>query len=205
MKTTIDLWHKVWPDPGAFVRASAQDLEMFAALVRADERAAPVQDNSNYRLDPPGLDALYTTPPAAPVQPVAYLHQCRKKPELKELSFKKHEPELFAKGYKAIPLSDATTPPAQPAPVQEPVGYVAENGVVDWNVCAPPILTDLYTTSPLALRTEQEPSQRKFENWLRSKWTAGYACQKLEGRYTDKAAQSFWECWQAAHGIKENT
>ena len=91
------------------------------------------------------------------------------------------------------------------APVQEPVGYVAENGVVDWNVCAPPILTDLYTTSPLALRTEQEPSQRKFENWLRSKWTAGYACQKLEGRYTDKAAQSFWECWQAAHGIKENT
>jgi hypothetical protein len=38
--------------------------------------------------------------------------------------------------------------PAQPAPVQEPVGYVAENGVVDWNVCAPPILTDLYTTPP---------------------------------------------------------
>ena len=40
MKTTIDLWHKVWPDPGAFVRASAQDLEMFAALVRAAEREA---------------------------------------------------------------------------------------------------------------------------------------------------------------------
>jgi hypothetical protein len=39
---------------------------------------------------------------------------------------------------------------AQPAPVQEPVGYVAENGVVDWNVCAPPILTDLYTTPPTA-------------------------------------------------------
>ena len=41
---------------------------------------------------------------------------------------------------------------AQPAPVQEPVGYVAENGVVDWNVCAPPILTDLYTTPPAAQR-----------------------------------------------------
>ncbi len=37
------------------------------------------------------------------------------------------------------------------APVQEPVGYVAENGVVDWNVCAPPILTDLYTTPPAAV------------------------------------------------------
>jgi hypothetical protein len=38
MKTTIDLWHKVWPDPGAFVRASAQDLERLVELVRADER-----------------------------------------------------------------------------------------------------------------------------------------------------------------------
>ena len=38
----------------------------------------------------------------------------------------------------------ATPQPAQ----QEPVGYVAENGVVDWNVCAPPILTDLYTAPP---------------------------------------------------------
>jgi hypothetical protein len=37
-KETIDLWHKVWPDPGAFVRASAQDLKAFEALVRADER-----------------------------------------------------------------------------------------------------------------------------------------------------------------------
>jgi hypothetical protein len=38
MKTTIDLWHKVWPDPGAFVRASAQDLERLVELARADER-----------------------------------------------------------------------------------------------------------------------------------------------------------------------
>ena len=36
MRDTIDLWHKVWPDPGAFVRASAQDLKAFEALVRAD-------------------------------------------------------------------------------------------------------------------------------------------------------------------------
>jgi len=39
---------------------------------------------------------------------------------------------------------------AQPA--VQPVGYVAEIGVVDWNVCAPPILTDLYTTPPAAKR-----------------------------------------------------
>jgi hypothetical protein len=143
MKTTIDLWHKVWPDPGAFVRASAQDLEMFAALVRADERAAPVQDNSNYRLDPPGLDALYTTPPAAPVQPVAYLHQCRKKPELKELSFKKHEPALFAKGYKAIPLADIT-PPAQPAPVTEGWKQVPVEPTDEMLDAAQAVVTDIY-------------------------------------------------------------
>jgi hypothetical protein len=40
MDKTIDMWHKVWPDPGAFVRASAQDLKAFADLVRADEREA---------------------------------------------------------------------------------------------------------------------------------------------------------------------
>ena len=38
-------------------------------------------------------------------------------------------------------------PPEQPAQ-QESVGYVAENGVVDWNICAPPIMTDLYTSPP---------------------------------------------------------
>lgn len=47
-------------------------------------------------------------------EPVAYLHQCGKKPELKELSFKKNEPLLAAKGYKAIPL---TSPPAQQEPL----------------------------------------------------------------------------------------
>ena len=41
-------------------------------------------------------------------------------------------------------MENPIAPPAQ----QEPVGYVAENGVVDWNICAPPIMTDLYTAPP---------------------------------------------------------
>jgi len=49
-------------------------------------------------------------------EPIAYLHQCGKKPELKELSFKKNEPLLAAKGYKAIPL---TSPPAQRKPLTD--------------------------------------------------------------------------------------
>ena len=62
----------------------------------------------------------------------------------------------------------------------------------------PAYLSELEVAPPAQPAPVQKPSQREFENWLRGKWTAGYACQKLEGRYTDKAAQSFWECWQAA-------
>jgi hypothetical protein len=98
-----------------------------------------------------------------------------------------------------------TTPPAaQPSPVQEPVGEVVEDdfsrqlvGIGKWRLL--PNGAKLYTTPPAA--PVHVPSQREFENWLRSKWTAGYACPKLDGRYTNAAAQSFWECWQAAHGI----
>jgi hypothetical protein len=67
------------------------------------------------------------------------------------LSYNPHSESCKAK--QAITAIKAAL--AQPAPVQEPVGYVAENGVVDWNVCVPPILTDLYTRPPQ--RTEQEP------------------------------------------------
>jgi hypothetical protein len=37
----------------------------YCSCVECVMEPAPVQDNSNYRLDPPGLDVLYTTPPAA--------------------------------------------------------------------------------------------------------------------------------------------
>jgi hypothetical protein len=60
------------------------------------------------------------------------------------LSYNPHSESCKAK--QAITAIKAAL--AQPAPVQEPVGYVAENGVVDWNVCVPPILTDLYTRQP---------------------------------------------------------
>lgn len=44
MKTVIEMWHKAWPDAGAFARASAQDIERFAELVRADERNATLDE-----------------------------------------------------------------------------------------------------------------------------------------------------------------
>lgn len=61
--------------------------------------------------------------PAAPqavpdAQPVAWMHQCRKKPALKSLSFRKVDPRLQAQGYKAIPLY-AAQPAAQPADAQD--------------------------------------------------------------------------------------
>ena len=94
-------------------------------------------------------------------------------------------------------------------PEQEPIGYWPEQRAGEYH--SHDSVTayrtpkagwiPVYTTPP-AQPAQAEPNRRDFENWLRSKWTAGYACKKLEGRYTDKAAQSFWECWQAAHGIK---
>lgn len=49
---------------------------------------------------------------------VAWLHQCRKKQELKALSFSKEEPGLSSMGYKPRPLTYADTQPAAGADVQ---------------------------------------------------------------------------------------
>lgn len=38
-----DLWHKAWPEAGAFVRASADDLTRFAQAVSSAPQPAPVQ------------------------------------------------------------------------------------------------------------------------------------------------------------------
>lgn len=48
--------------------------------------------------------ALASAPVAGEAQPVAWLHQCRKKPELTQITMKKHEPSLAAKGYRPVPL-----------------------------------------------------------------------------------------------------
>ena len=69
---------------------------------------------------------------------------------------------------------------AQPAPVQEPVGYVAENGVVDWNVCAPPILTDLYTTPPAAQPAPVQPVGTVKDLFTQAAW------EKLDVRGSTK-------------------
>jgi hypothetical protein len=53
---------------------------------------------------------LDTTPPAQPAVPEGWLHQCRKKPKLKVLSFNRQEPELAAKGYVPVPLGRITAP-----------------------------------------------------------------------------------------------
>ena len=48
--------------------------------------------------------ALASAPVAGEAQPVAWLHQCRKKPELATVTMNKREPALAAKGYRPIPL-----------------------------------------------------------------------------------------------------
>ncbi len=41
----IEMWHKAWPDNGAFVHASAKDLEAFAKLVVQHERDRIISAN----------------------------------------------------------------------------------------------------------------------------------------------------------------
>ena len=89
-------------------------------------------------------------------------------------------------------MENPIAPPAQ----QEPVGYVAENGVVDWNICAPPIMTDLYTSPP---------AQRKPLSNEQIGQAAGdaYIAFCLNRRQTYEHALT--RAIEAAHGIKENT
>jgi hypothetical protein len=96
-----------------------------------------------------------------------------------------------------LEAAQALASPAQPEPVAHRQGFWCAD--LTCKKCYSAEFRLKHATPPATpVQPEQEPSQREFENWLRSKWTAGYTCQKLEGRYTDKAAQSFWECWQAA-------
>lgn len=55
------------------------------------------------------LHMALLTKPAQAAQPAAWIHVCRKRPELRFVSFNKVEPALAAKGYKASPLY--TSPP----------------------------------------------------------------------------------------------
>jgi hypothetical protein len=132
----------------------------------ADALAAPVQEPVAWLRDPKHYPAedkimphvtwekerlnttpLYTTPPAAQPAPVQDLPFGVGGGLVAIKTLLSRDPCVHAN--TAIEMIDAIlSAHAQPAPVQEPVGYVAENGVVDWNVCAPPILTDLYTTPP---------------------------------------------------------
>lgn len=64
--------------------------------------------------------ALASAPVAGEAHPVAWLHQCRKKPELATVTMNKREPELAAKGYRPIPLYAAPQ-------ASEAVAYLGDN------------------------------------------------------------------------------
>uniref|UniRef100_UPI001EEF299B hypothetical protein n=1 Tax=Achromobacter insuavis TaxID=1287735 RepID=UPI001EEF299B len=61
------------------------------------------------------ISTMASAPVAGEAQPVAWLHQCRKKPELAQLTMKKHEPALAAKGYRPMPLYAAPQASAEGA------------------------------------------------------------------------------------------
>ena len=59
--------------------------------------------------------------PQVEQEPVAWMHQCNKRPDLAELSFSKREPALAAKGYRVRPLifGDIAHPQLRRKPLTE--------------------------------------------------------------------------------------
>jgi hypothetical protein len=111
------------------------------AITALKEALTSVPDWASEAIEQPSGGATIA-PVAKPheQEPIAYLHQCGKKPELKELSFKKNEPLLAAKGYKAIPL---TSPPIEAPPLaqrkpltDEEIDAIADEYLVDYRIPA---------------------------------------------------------------------
>jgi hypothetical protein len=93
-------------------------------------------------------------------------------------------------------LNMASKPALEEQPAQqEPVGYVAENGLVDWNVCAPPMMTDLYASPP----AQRKPLTDEEVDRL---WSQSMADTAGE---TYLPLREFARAIEAAHGLKENT
>jgi hypothetical protein len=101
-----------------------------------------------------------------PVTPVEYIPVISEVGSDSNMVFPDTMYGLLPKGTGKITLHESKPAPVQSAERGEPVGYVAENGVVDWNVCAPPILTDLYTTPPAAQRQWVELTPEKIDELM---------------------------------------
>lgn len=137
-----------------------QDKTAMLSNLRADERVFQFLENEAAKLDaqlrPSGAvvrditkrlrAALASAPVAGEAHPVAWLHQCRKKPELATVTMNKREPALAAKGYRPIPLyaapqaSEAVRlciPPAKPLPDLMMASY---HEAIGWNECRAAIL-----------------------------------------------------------------
>jgi hypothetical protein len=186
----------------------SRDCTQYNAIDRAREaitaiqqaRSAPVQGNS-------GLTNRYT---ASPVQePVAWMTQARNFVHVMEFT------EAEAKLYGWVPVY--TAPPAQPAPVQEPVAFFDPQGKgFYWakpTQITAPVTVDV---EPLPLYTTPPAAQRPFVGLTDEMVTA--AARALNKRqaeacgvdkndhwkfYGDDIKEDARAALEAAHNIKE--
>jgi hypothetical protein len=174
-----------------------------------------------------GIDSIHTcTPPAAqPEQPEDKLsgnfeqpnwahvgqafidgaREARANPDATDdtfvLSADAYTKQLFEKldpESERLLRENAYPPAAQPE--QQPVGYVTEDGDVEWYKEIPPEETDLYTTPPAAAQPERKPLTDAHINKLREKYgvtSNGRGIREFEN------VVSFARAIEAAHGIKE--
>lgn len=108
--------------------------ECIAAASALRAALAPQPDNASCK----SVQKRLETQQPATGEPVAWLHVCRKKPELRELSFSKAWPNLAALGYKARPLVLGDTHPAPSVPGEKPLPdlmMASYHEAIGWNAC----------------------------------------------------------------------
>ena len=124
------------PEPGMFAEYWATQMQAYArAAIEANTPAVPdmtggglVAIKTLLSRDPcvhastaiAMIDAMLAASPQPVVQPVqeepvAWLHVCQKRPELRDLSFTWEWPERKAKGFKPKPLYTHPAPQPEPA------------------------------------------------------------------------------------------
>lgn len=93
-----------WKARAALASAPVARMTFQDALNRLGFLEGAVDEQTYMEIARVVHEASASAPVAGEAQPVAWLHQCRKKPELATVTMNKREPALAAKGYRPIPL-----------------------------------------------------------------------------------------------------
>ncbi len=136
--------------------------------------------------------ALASAPVAGDAQPVAWLHQCRKKPELTQVTMKKHEPALASKGFRPVPL--------YAAPQASEAGRDARAVLEAWQAVCDRIV-DQYggVVAGVDFAALGRANRAAMENAAVRDWTAILPQPHTDMRYHSEFVRGWNQCLQQVH------